>query len=125
MPRLLPLACACALVFAAASPTLAQEARSEVVSFADLDLDDAYDADRLIDRVQDASDWVCGFRYGVQPLSQWDSSRACAAETTELTLRDFGHPVVLAQYYGVHPRVIIEEGDADPYYDDSLVVRKK
>jgi hypothetical protein len=32
---------------------------------------------------------------------------------------------VLAEYYGVQPRVIVEEGDADPYYEDQVIVRKK
>jgi UrcA family protein len=124
MPRLVPFACAAALLFAAASPALADPA-SEVVSYADLNLDDRYDAGVLVERIERAAGRVCGARAGLQPVAQWRQDRDCLVETTEWTIRDFGHPVVLAEYYGVHPRVIVEEGDADPYYDDYVVVEKK
>jgi UrcA family protein len=125
MPRLVPLACASGFLLAAAAPALAEEPRSEVVSYADLDLDDTYDANRLIERIQRAAGRVCGARVGVQPIAQWNADRECLTETTEWTIRDFGHPVVLAEYYGVQPRVIVEEGSADPYDDDYVVVQKK
>lgn len=124
MPRTLSLVCAAVLVFAAA-PAFAEEQRSEVVRFSDLDLNDRSDADELIARIQRAAHRVCGTNSG-QPLSQWDAGRECAGETTELAVRDVGHPIVLGQYYGVYPRVIVEEGSADPYWDDGYVtVRKK
>ncbi len=125
MPRILSLTCAAAFVFAAAAPALAEEARSEVVRYADLDLDNPSDADRLIERIERAAGRVCGARVGVQPIAQWGDDRDCMVETTEWTIRDFGHPVVVAEYYGVRPRVIVEEGDADPYYDGYVVVKKK
>jgi UrcA family protein len=122
MPRLLKAACAATLLFAAASPSFAEEPRSEVVSYADLNLNDPYDADELIVRISRAAGHVCGARVGVQPIAQWNYDRDCMTETTEWTIRDFGHPVVLAQYYGVTPRVIVED---DGSYDDTIVVVKK
>jgi UrcA family protein len=124
MPRPLPLVCASALLLAAASPSFAQEAQSEVVRFADLDLDDIYDADELIVRIHRAAGRVCGARTNVQPVVLWAADRDCQAETTEWTVRDLGHPVVLARYYGVTPRVIIEEGSAEGYPDESVVAPK-
>jgi UrcA family protein len=122
MPRLVSLALVSVLL-ACAAPALAQERQSEVVSFADLNLDNPHDANRLIDRIHRAAGHVCGARVGVQPVAQWADDRRCMVETTELTIRDFGHPVVLAQYYGVQPRVIVGEGDA--YDDDYVIVKKK
>jgi UrcA family protein len=125
MPRSVSLLCAAALALAVATPVLAQEYESEVVRFGDLDLDDPEGADALIQRIENASERVCGFRSGVQPLTQHVYTRDCTLETMEFAVRDVGHPMVLAQYYGVHPRVIIEEGSADPYYDDGYVYVKK
>jgi UrcA family protein len=126
MPRLLALVSASALVLAFAPAAFARdEPQQEVVRFADLDLDDADDAEELIDRLEAASGRVCGARAGPQPVAQWQQGRACQMETTELAVRDVGHPMVLARYYDVHPRVIIEEGSADPYYDDGYVVVHK
>lgn len=127
MPRSLPLLCAAALVVAAAGPSFAQEEhRTEVVRFADLNLDDSNGADRLIERIHGAAERVCGVRYGPQTAGYRELSRDCTVETTEMAVRDVGHPMVLARYYDVNPRVIIEEGSADPFYDDGyVVVRKK
>lgn len=120
MPRKLTLFCAAALALTAVSaPSFAQvlEPESEVVRFSDLNLDYSGDADELIDRLRAASGRVCGARQGVQPVAQFRQDRECMMETTEIAVRDVGHPMVLARYYDVNPRVIIEEGDADPYYD--------
>ena len=130
MPRSFSLLCAAAaLAFAAVTPVLAQEYEQEVVRFGDLDLNSRAGANALIQRIENASERVCGFRTGAQPLTQHQYTRACTQETMEYAVRDVGHPVVLAEYYGVHPRVIIVEGDADPYYgtyyDDGYVTVKK
>jgi UrcA family protein len=127
MPRPISLVCAAALLFAAGTPSFAQEERrEEVVRFADLNLNDSNGADRLIERIHGAAERVCGVRHGPQTSGYRELSRDCTVETTELAVRDVGHPMVLARYYDVNPRVIIEEGSADPYYDDGyVVVRKK
>jgi UrcA family protein len=124
MPRTLSLIGAAALALTAvASPVYAQvlEPEQEVVRFGDLNLDYSGDADELIVRLQRAAGRVCGARQGVQPVAQFRADRDCMIETTEIAVRDVGHPMVLARYYDVNPRVIIEEGDADPYYDDGYV----
>lgn len=123
MPRKFTLLCAAALALTAAPPAFAQivEPESEVVRFSDLDLDYEGDAEELIVRIQRAAGRVCGARSGVQPVAQFRQDRDCMIETTEIAVRDVGHPMVLARYYDVHPRVIIEEGSADPYYDDGYV----
>lgn len=124
MPRTLSLISAAALALTAvASPAFAQvlEPQSEVVRFSDLDLDYAGDAEELIVRLQRAAGRVCGARQGVQPVAQFRQDRDCMVETTEIAVLDVGHPMVLARYYDVNPRVIIEEGDADPYWDDGYV----
>jgi UrcA family protein len=124
MSRALPLFCACAFLCAAA-PSFAQEVRSEVVWLADLNPSNEADADELIARIHDAAGRVCGRRTGVQPVAQWAADRDCQSETTEWAVKDFGHPVVLARYYGVTPRVIVEEeAGADAYYDEYVVVEK-
>lgn len=125
MPRLFTAVCATALIFTAASPSLAEETQSEIVRFGDLDLNDSYDAELLIARIHGAAGRVCGVRTTTQPLAQWDATRDCRTETTELAVLDVGHPVVTARYYGHTPRVIIEEGSYDPRHDDYVVVRKK
>jgi UrcA family protein len=124
MPRTLALFCACTLLCYAA-PALAQEGRSEVVWFADLNPSNEIDADELIARIRSAAGRVCGSRSGVQPLAQWAAGRDCQAETAAAAVKDFGHPVVLARYYRATPHVIVEEEDgADPYYDEYVVVEK-
>lgn len=126
MPRLLALVSASALVLAFSPAAFAQgEPQQEVVRFADLDLDNPDDAEELIDRLEAASGRVCGARTGPQPVAQWQDGRECQMETTEFAVRDVGHPMVLARYYDVHPRIIIDEGSADPYYDDGYVVVHK
>jgi UrcA family protein len=122
MPRALALFCACTLL-CAASPSLAQEARSEVVWFADLNPTNEIDADELIARIRSAAGRVCGNRTGAQPLALRAAGRDCQAETTAAVVKDFNHPVVLARYYGA-ARVIVEEEDADPFYEEYLVVEK-
>lgn len=121
MPRRLTLLCAAALICAAASPALAQQPQEEVVHFADLDLDESHGADRLIERIQNAAERVCDVGYGPQTLASREATLDCAIETTELAVRDVGHPLVTARYYDVNPHVIIEEGSYDPYYDDGYV----
>lgn len=124
MPRKLTLFCAAALaVTVVATPTFAQvlEPEQEVVRFSDLNLDYSGDADELIERLSAAAGRVCGARQGVQPVAQFRQDRECMVETTEIAVRDVGHPMVLARYYDVNPQIIIEEGSADPYYDDGYV----
>ena len=123
MPRALALFCVCTLLCVAA-PSFAQEARSEVVWFADLNPTNELDADELIARIRSAAGRVCGNRTGVQPLAQRAADRDCQAETTAAVVKDFNHPVVLARYYGGTPRVIVEEVDVDPYYEEYVVVEK-
>jgi UrcA family protein len=126
MPRSLSLLCAAAaLAFTAAAPVSAQDYESEVVRFGDPDHDSERGAEALIERLQNASERVCGVRSGPQPVAQRVYQRDCALETTEYAVRDVGHPMVLAEYYGVYPRVIVEEGSADPYWDDGYVTVTK
>ena len=125
MPRLLPLACAAALIFAASSPSFAEQRGSEVVEFGDLNLDRAAGADRLIARIENAAERVCDVRPGAVSLTYRDWTRGCAQETTEFAVREVGHPVVLARYYDRNPQIIIEEGSYDPSYDDGYVIIKK
>lgn len=126
MPRTLTAVCASALLFTAAVPAMAQELRSEVVYFGDLDLYSETGADAMIRRIENAADRVCGDSRGLDPVAVEASARRCEVETTEFAISDLGHPMVYARYYDVNPQVVIEEGSADPYYADPYyTVRKK
>jgi UrcA family protein len=126
MPRTL-LVCASALLFAGLGPSaFADEPRSEVVRFGDLDLYDASDADVLVERIRDAAERVCGDDPGREQLSARDEIAECAVESADEAVADLNHPMVIARYRGLNPEVvIIEEGSADPYPYDYIVVRKK
>lgn len=108
---------ASALTLAVATPVFAQELHSQVVTFGDLNLKRDHDADRLIDRIENAADNVCGETNGPAPLTEVQSVRGCTYVAERNAVSDVAHPNVTSRYYGVEPQVIIEGSyDPDPYY---------
>lgn len=119
MSRALHLAIASAAALAFAAPTFAQSQPEErVVTYGDLNLNSAAGADVLIDRIDQASEQVCGSNDGRTNTRQAHINRACEVETAENGVYDTNHPVVIARYEG-SGYAIIEEGDAgyDPRLD--------
>jgi len=113
-------ACVTALALAAPAPAAAQWRESRVVTFGDLNLNSADDADVLIRRIEHAADVVCGDRPGPQSIAERDSVRGCEVETTEYAINEVGHPMVLGRYYGHTPEVVVEgswDTDHDPSYE--------
>ena len=117
MSRSVHIALASALLFAAATPALAQNYQSQVVTYGELDLDSRAGADTLIRRIEQASDNVCGDRTGPRPVRENSTVNACARETAELGGEDVAHPNVTRRYYERQGTGYIE-GSYDPY-DDS------
>lgn len=119
MSRALHVIIASAVALAFAAPALAQSQPEErVVTYGDLNLNSAAGADAMIDRIDQASEQVCGAHDGRTNTRQAYINRACEVETTENGVYDTNHPVVIARYEG-SGYAIIEEGDA-PYYDPRL-----
>lgn len=120
--KLLALVCVPALLISTAAPALADNTwdrryEERVVFFGDLNLESRSGADTLIRRIQQASDVVCGDRAGPRPINEQRDVRSCEAETTELAVREVGHPNVLYRYYGYRPDIVIDDQYADdPYY---------
>lgn len=99
------------LIGAVATPAFAQtrnEVRTEIVEFNRYDLDHDAGADRLIRRIENAADNVCGERMGPGPLDERRARRGCAQAATEDGVRDVAHPNVTGRYYGVTPYVTVE-----------------
>ena len=119
MPRSIHFVCASALFLACAAPAFAQERESRVVSYADLNLNHPAGADRMINRIERASDDVCGERTGPAPVVVRQNIRECTYETADNAVADLDHPIVTSRYlYGTSPEVIIE--DPDDYYDPDI-----
>lgn len=112
MPRSLKFAFAAALAVAAAAPAFArEEVNAQVVRYGDLNLKFAGDADTLINRIDNASENVCGDRSGPMPLTERSDVNMCAHESAQVAVAEVGHPVVSGRYYGYTPEVVVDDGD--------------
>ncbi|MBN8606505.1 MAG: UrcA family protein [Caulobacterales bacterium] len=124
MSRSVHIALASAFLLAAATPALAQNYQSQVVTYGELDLNSRAGADTLIRRIEQASDNVCGDRTGPRSVRENSTVNACARETAEFGVEDVGHPNVTQRYYERHGTGYIE-GSYDPYYDSAYAPSDK
>jgi UrcA family protein len=98
MPRPLHIALISGLMLASAAPfALAQDVESRVVRYGDLNLKDEHDAERLIDRIENAAEGVCDTN--APYLAVRRAERECAAETEQVAVDDVDHPTVTNRYY--------------------------
>lgn len=96
MPRPLHIALISGLMLAStASLALAQESR--VVRYGDLNLKNEYDAERLIDRIENAAEDVCDTNTPFLAVRRAEIE--CAAETEQVAMDDVDHPTVTNRYY--------------------------
>src|SRR5262245_16830417 len=89
---------------------------SRVVPYRDFNLDSAAGADTMLNRMSDASRFVCGDRSGPRTMQENGVVHACGRETMDNAVHDLGHPNVSNRYYGNTPEVIIS---GDESADDS------
>lgn len=113
-----PLLCATLLAVSGfAVPNLADaqsyasrhHVRSQVVRFADLNLDHPAGADALVRRIEIAAGNVCGDRTGRRGLDEHRFVEGCVREAGEAAVYDVGHPMVIGRYFGRTPEVIISD----------------
>ena len=123
MPRALPfliastaLACASAPAFADPNVTV----RSEVVRYGDLNLNDTYQTDELIGRIQTAARHVCDDPPGPTTLSNHREERTCRDDSETRAVADTGDSRVIGRYYGRTPEVIVSENE----YGTTTVYKK-
>lgn len=112
MPRSLLLASV--LLFIPAAPALAQEVRSQVVHYGDLDLNYAPDANVMVHRIHHAARNVCSNDAGVQTIQNRQDAHDCTLDAEERGVADTGSAVVAGQYYGREPQVIVGEDEPAP-----------
>lgn len=98
-----------------AFPAIAQQVRSQVVRYGDLNLDNPQGARVLVNRIVTASGNVCDDRSGPRPLAETGDVRECAITAQENAVSDVDHPMVTAEYYG-------ERGGNVVVGDDSVTV---
>jgi UrcA family protein len=113
--------CIAALLASASLPAVAQEVqpRERVVTYSDLNLDNASGAHVMVRRIENASRQVCGDRSGPRSLSENGSVHACRVDSAENAVTDLDHPMVTAEYYGNHGGNVIVTDDGSAVYDDS------
>ena len=111
MPRTLLLAVA-AFALAPMTPSFAQdyrnsgEVRSEVVSYADLNVNYQPDAHALVHRINRAARDVCAADNG----DLFDSdARDCRVDAERRAVADTRAPLVSAEYYHRAPRVVVDD----------------
>jgi len=68
------------------------------VSYADLDMSKAEDAEALLHRIHSAARTVCDGRAGRRPLEQMRQTRGCMVSTEERTVAELGLPQLTAAY---------------------------
>ncbi len=109
-----------------AAPAVAQpvETRSEVVSYADLDLKAPGDVDILLDRIHTAARHVCDDGPGVQPLAGNRDEQTCRSVAQEDAITSSGNAYLIARYRGYEPNVIISENDATVVTTTTVTVKK-
>ncbi|MGE0740550.1 MAG: UrcA family protein [Hyphomonadaceae bacterium] len=106
-----------ALAFAAASPALAQNHESRVVTYGELDLQSDEGADTLIRRIENAARDVCNDDTSTRPISVEDQIDACRVETTQEGIRNVANNHVTGRYYGYEPEIVVDD-NYDPYYPE-------
>jgi UrcA family protein len=95
---ILALAAAVALCGAgAAANTPVERAPANLISYADLDLSNAYDADLLLNRLQGAARHVCGLDLAPRPLAERLAAEQCVNERVGSMVARIDAPVVTAQ----------------------------
>jgi UrcA family protein len=111
------------LAAGSALPAFAQEARSQVVHYGDLNLDNPQGAHALIGRIEGASASVCGDRTGPRPAVERAAVRGCRVVAEENAVSDVDHPLVSAEYYGDRGgNVVVTEDDGTAYDDGDATV---
>ncbi len=92
------LALAAALCGAgAAANTPVPRAPANLISYEDLDLTSAYDADILLNRLQGAARHVCGLDLAPRPLEERLAAEACVNESVGSMVARINAPAVTAQ----------------------------
>jgi UrcA family protein len=77
------------------APAPAQESPSQVVRFADLNLDSAQGAKAMFGRIKSAADEVCR-EEAVSDFSAFDEWQACVRATTDTAVDTLASPLVTA-----------------------------
>jgi UrcA family protein len=124
------MVCAALVFVASAPPSFAQSVRESArVYIGDLDLYQPKDAEELLNRIDNVSYDLCSDESRPMNVMERREASDCTDAAVEHTVRVLNHPMVNALHNGLSPNVIIEEGSADPYYDDNygpyLDVEKK
>ncbi|MBY0567821.1 MAG: UrcA family protein [Hyphomonadaceae bacterium] len=121
MSRTVSLACASAILLALAAPAaVAQQQfhQERTVRTSDIDINTRRGADEALERIEEASEQLCGDRPGPMPLPERAGVENCTYETMEIAVADSGNRMLHQRYYGYEPQVIIEDdGSADPYLE--------
>lgn len=115
MSRSLTLVCATALMLGLAAPSFAQTSQERVVEYGDVDPYSNRGAETILNRVEEASEQVCGDRTGPMPIPERQGIKDCTYETMDIAVADINNSAVTARYRGYDPSVTVEEGSVDPY----------
>ncbi len=111
MQRSMTFVCASALMLAFAAPSFAQSSQNRVVEYGDVDAYSQRGAETILNRVEHASEQICGDRPGPMPIPERQGVAACTYETMDIAVADINNPAVTARYYGYDPQVIVEDPD--------------
>lgn len=95
-----------ALAATAGATMIKPNAPDNAVSFAHLDLANAYDADAALTRIQGAARRSCGFDLRPHPLAERLTAAHCVNATVASSVRALDYPM-LSQRYALHGDTVL------------------
>jgi UrcA family protein len=102
MQRSILLAISATIILAFAAPAAAEThmaaPKAQRVSYAELDLTSAYDADTLLTRIRAAAREVCDIQGGMNAMDEFVTERACRRQTVANAVAALGNPMVTQRY---------------------------